>query len=229
MPKGKQYPGYPLPMSTDMVQAYRDGFKNQMRRMKGLEHINEDPEAWKVIRPLRHYEPVIDGGIQEFPGVTPNSYLALKNPAGIQDMGYMVLSCPFGVPGDELWVREACCLDEKLGWVYRADVAEDEVQPKWKPSMHAPYEATRFKPKILHVRPERLQSITKADAILEGIRAVTPGEETFYWDYVLNRWQLDALHSFKTLWISIYGELMWEKNPWVWRILISPAVSLQKQ
>jgi hypothetical protein len=138
--------------------------------------------------------------------------------------------CPYGAPGDRLWVREAWCLEmDDQGHtgrtLYRADggvvVKFDEsgfaVQTKsgndaspWKPSIHLPRARARLPLEVVSVRVERLQAITEADAKAEGV-APTAGLD------------FTARHAFATLWDSIHGspkkgapDFSWAASPWVW-------------
>lgn len=130
--------------------------------------------------------------------------------------------CPYGQPGDRLWVRETWtnAWDElKNQWSdperyhYRADGIEvahvDGMERSpWIPSIHMPRRACRLVLEITAVRVERLQAITEADAIAEGAPGrVEPSEL---------RWQHYVPHSrgFIELWNSTGGD--WDSNPWVW-------------
>lgn len=146
-------------------------------------------------------------------------------------------SCPYGRPGDRLWVREtwACsgnedghpitsegtlCEIEKAERFYRADAIGIEYgcltfpdgsrfSGGWRPSIYMPRWASRITLEIVGVRVERLQEIKREDAIKEG---------------VLNN-RNDGLEygtgpewAFRELWNSINGSGSWSANPWVWVI-----------
>jgi len=91
------------------------------------------------------------------------------------------LACPFGVPGDRLWVRETW---QRIGGVegtpehtvYRAnggdfsDYSTEDGDPfRWRPSIHMPRAASRITLEITDVRVERLQAISEEDARAEGV------------------------------------------------------------
>lgn len=127
-------------------------------------------------------------------------------------------ACPYGQPGDRLWVRETwrkldcpqhdegqppgtLCLCNQVQ--YRADGDSDG---KWRPSIFMPRWASRVTLEITGVRIERLQEISEADAIAEGVEARGPNHV------------VGARYRFGQLWNPInakrgYG---WEANPWVW-------------
>lgn len=106
--------------------------------------------------------------------------------------------CPYGQPGDRLWVREAFQADPPIdstwastAWhgcpehaqlseiperyrlpkhcIYRADWTGGELA-RWRPSIHMPRWASRITLEITEVRVQRLQEISEADAIAEGCR-----------------------------------------------------------
>ncbi|VVN70895.1 hypothetical protein PS718_00420 [Pseudomonas fluorescens] len=99
--------------------------------------------------------------------------------------------CPFGKPGDRLWVRETwyCDHSEVMRGPYLKpddlDVSEarddgtlvyaadgltpyEADQPVWKPSIHMPRWACRILLEITDVRVERLQDISEEQAQAEG-------------------------------------------------------------
>lgn len=157
-----------------------------------------------------------------------------------------VAACPYGRPGDRLWVRETWAMRDdtepgtehaKRYLGYKADGGGfDPHDPmnwhswsRWRPSIHMPRWASRLLLDVREVRVERVQDITEADAIAEGIKqAFCPHCGYTYLDC-----QIQADHrlcghdtpestrdAFAKLWDSInakrgYG---WESNPWVWVI-----------
>ena len=111
-----------------------------------------------------------------------------------------LLLCPFGQPGDRLWVRETWRLADpdgddavsedvhgpyapfvggngsrKIRWrvIYRA--TSPESHPKygkalWTPSIHMPRWASRITLEITDINAERVQDITEDDARAEGVK-----------------------------------------------------------
>ena len=81
--------------------------------------------------------------------------------------------CPYGRPGDHLWVREMFCADDghysgPVGYLYRADFEKDLDVKIWTPSIHMPRAASRITLEVTGIRVERLQNISREDAIAEG-------------------------------------------------------------
>lgn len=130
------------------------------------------------------------------------------------------MKCPYGVPGDRLWVRETFLDDgetkDRPQWIYRAD---NENYPRhegqnWKPSIFMPRAASRILLEVTDVRVERLQDITEEDARAEGVE---PDVDAGYWKgYIFPGVYDSAKKSFASLWQSINGLGSWDQNPWVW-------------
>lgn len=134
--------------------------------------------------------------------------------------------CPFGKPGDRLWVRETLRkYPERNGWGYDADksllvLTEQSAHEgiAWAHhqerdvcvSIHMPRWASRITLEIVGVRVERLQSISEEDARAEDAEAVNitdPGDTAETYSHLV---------GFRRLWTSIHGPGSWEANPWVW-------------
>lgn len=112
--------------------------------------------------------------------------------------------CPFGVPGDQLWVRERFAVAENGSVVYAADPVKGRSRLTWQQSRYLPREASRMTLRVLSTRPQRLQEISEADARAEGYDAA---KET-----------LSPIDWFARLWdrLSVTESLRWAANPWLW-------------
>ncbi len=113
-------------------------------------------------------------------------------------------------------IEECCCRAETKA---RRSVDADCLACagfKWRPSIFMPRRASRITLEVTGVRVERLQSISDADAIAEGIEVVT-GDYAFrnYWG---GDPLVDPVTSYRSLWDTINGVNAWEANPWVWAI-----------
>ncbi|WP_296230477.1 hypothetical protein [Pseudomonas sp. UBA4617] len=134
--------------------------------------------------------------------------------------------CPYGKPGDRLWVREAWLADSQLDSISPRDLSQGEPimypadgsvrqtgcamvsQGRGRPSIHMPRWASRILLEITAVRVERLQDISEDQAEAEGVgflRQIPDADET-----------LTAAQLFECLWSSINGDESWSGNPWVW-------------
>lgn len=144
----------------------------------------------RVVKDLRWYEP-------------PVKVAHIGNKVGTPEA-----LCPYGQPGDRLWVKETWSTTEQAGdhvadahVVYRATDPDWETMDgwKWRPSIYMPRWASRITLEIVSVRIERLKEISESDSIAEGCPS----------------------GCFSELWQSINGDTpgkRWADNPWVWVI-----------
>lgn len=185
----------PILFSGAMVRAILEGRKTVTRRVvKGL-----DPERLGETMTRAQWRQV-NRELPESFGIT---YL-----------------CPYGKPGDRLWVRETwarvgntdpgylvyratypACLPPGLERV-PADIRDAGY--RWRPSIHMPRAASRILLEITAVRVERLHGISRGDAMAEGcpFPNMAAGPDPRQW--------------FAELWQEINGADSWAANPWVW-------------
>lgn len=206
----------PIIFKSEMVRAILNGTKTQTRRVikpqpsqdrtlygqsEGVDWKDRDVEIG--IRKLRHRHNWTPSEIAE--------------------------RCPYGQPGDRLWVRETfshygngCVgLEPVVAHVkYKADgVSMDRgswpdfdaaIQRSWwntgrfvwTPSIHMPRWASRINLEITGIRVEPVQEIGSGDAITEGVvpfDGVASHDEAEGWDPINEK--------------RGYG---WAENPWVW-------------
>lgn len=140
--------------------------------------------------------------------------------------------------GDHIWVRETWSADFANHYPYepvwyRADddrassierlhtgergiyspESKTFVEFRWHPSIHMPRWASRITLEIIALSFEPLQSITRNDAIAEGIESVGGGR---YWrNYTGTVPFACPIDSYRSLWTSIHGADSWTSNPWV--------------
>ena len=129
--------------------------------------------------------------------------------------GDVHVDCPYGAPGDRLWVRETFAPMEPImsppemqgGVLYRASWSYENTEPIWKPSIFMPRRASRITLEIAGVRVERLREISLGDAMGEGcpFPNMADGDDPRQW--------------FADLWKSINGADTWDANPWVWVVM----------
>ena len=200
----------PILFSAPMVRAILEGRKSQTRRI-----IKPQPDAVLDGEPYWHI-----GGYRTRVGA--------KNP----------FFCPYGQPGDRLWVRETCRAEELPsgldGVRYLADDCfipienTEAASDAWLslaaygqrlsghhkcrkvPAIHMPRWASRITLEITGIRMERLQDISESDAMAEG------------WARRDDLTSDDEVHReaarewFMDIWESINGPGSWCANPWVW-------------
>lgn len=186
----------PILFSGPMVRALLNGSKTQTRRV-----VKGQAPEW-----LR-------------PGMFTPEYVA--------DPGNSL--CPYGAPGDRLWVRETWGLSayfDDTDWLSESIVGQSQdltaswrlryaadyegptsrgEYPHWRPSIHMPRWVSRLTLEVTEVRIERVQDISEAEAIAEGVIPSASCESV--------RAHVDA---FEELWCDINGAESWSANPWVW-------------
>lgn len=220
----------PILFSGPMVQAILDGRKTQTRRIvKPQPVLVNGGRTWDWPKPSP-YKPHRERGISAASWAN-----GLKDPAGL--LNHL---CPFGAPGERLWVRERFsgpwCFEAASGraaippakWARTSDIwywadgnppSGDWTKPR--PSIHMPRHASRLTLEIVSVRVERLQEISEEDARAEGIidgGCTNCGESE---PCGCPDPSPDARDAFVRLWDSLNGKrdgCSWADNPWVWVI-----------
>ena len=190
----------PILFSAPMVRAILAGTKVQTRRV------------------LKHCKCKITG-----------AELAACEIAGEVNAGDYT-NCPYGQPGNRLWVRETWmdlqgtgierATGDLVRYAYAAatppgshgDERRKDYGLKWRPSIHMPRAASRITLEITGVRVERLQDIGAKDAIAEGVRVHEDHHGkprgSIY----------SPVQAYRNLWESINGTGSWDANPWVWAV-----------
>lgn len=176
---------HPILFSGPMVRAILEGRKTQTRRV-----------------------------------VKPQTRINLfENGQALTDHGWLPeLDNPYGDIGTRLWVRETFNHEQGCPIHYRADYLDDphgpdgEKSPEgkyrtWKPSIFMRRNESRLNLEITGVRVERLQEISRGDAMSEGcpFQNMATGPDPRKW--------------FSKLWEEINGKKHpWESNPFCWVI-----------
>jgi hypothetical protein len=196
----------PILFSTPMVQAISDLRKNQTRRTRGLEKLNDYYFQSLVLHSSGKYTFCPNGNYNP----SPSDIVEVK--------------CPYGEVGDILWVRETY-KHECGAYRYKASpnvfMKTQNIGPSitfpWKPSIQMPKSAARIFLQITDISVERLNDISEEDSKLEGIKEVPVYSLTYWTDYMnIEDGLASTKSSFKSLWESINGSGSWDSNPWVW-------------
>lgn len=208
----------PIIFSAPMVRALLDGRKTQTRRV-----LKPQPD-----------EPKWDG-TSTVPGEYPID-------------GWRWKSLPYA-PGDRLWVREACSYPQYwidhpneayIGHVFYEASKDAPAPSPWlrapdpdhcrkRPSIHMPRWASRLTLTVTDVRVQRVQEISEADAVAEGVTRCTWAEEMagdgrIEWhvpfetpgEYPgITNAHPSPRGAFWELWNSLHGPEAWAVNPWV--------------
>lgn len=146
--------------------------------------------------------------------------------------------CPYGSPGDRLWVRETFAkIDgQTQPWIetdYRATYTHGDrmgdalgIKKRWTPGIHMPRAASRITLAVESVRVERLQDITHADAEAEGI-AYSERFGGYCIEMAEHFNSHDPRESYWSLWEAINGAGSVEANPWVWVVAFKRCQDLK--
>lgn len=207
----------PIMFSGPMVRALLEGRKTQTRRIVKLAKDMHVRDLGGYHWPMR---------------AVPGHWSAATS-----------IACPYGKRGDLLWVRETF-----IGWydntkpgrpfshvaAFAADGYELEPGERWTPCIHMPRLASRLTLRLTDVRVQRLQEISKDDAIAEGAKQ---------WDVLegtsarLPRWSMEpqtseqcCMHGPQMAFANYINKLhggenwnlkpsnLWAENPWVWAL-----------
>jgi len=145
------------------------------------------------------------------------------------DEGSVYYECPYGIPGDRLWVRETWATHNILDGKPPREASEDApvwykaggqvknsrpyirtTRGSWRPSIHMPRWMSRITLEVTSVHVERIRDIGRepADALAEGIQL--RGDSTAA--------PFNAVSDFAALWDRINERrgFGWKVNPWVW-------------
>ena len=213
----------PIIFNGDMVRAILRGDKTQTRRCVKPQPLEESNECCQVLTDTTHWIFCESDGEDSWR--TTDEF-----------------KCPYGNVGDELWVRESFDIESFGAGVaqirYEADNARgdnrgvsDRKLPDrlgGVPSIHMPRHCSRIQLRITDVRVERVQDITAADCLAEGIAGLDAYrtnilEQSAEW--TKERIERMTIVQFKNLWDSINGkpradgvDISWNANPYCWCI-----------
>lgn len=238
----------PILFSGPMVRAVLNGAKTQTRRVvKGVpswEHYGRDIMDWGL-------SGIHQGDFGELAG-TDRWFLDVQT--DVDDNSRREIRCPYGAPGDRLWVRETWGMnhyayersaipktrpanleDRYLAYAATEDDCEIQQELRWRPSIHMPRWMSRLTLEVTEVRVERLQDISEADSLAEGIIRENVILDAHYHGGVHTEVTGDrhwpsadtpedhqghefASDAYAELWGAINGPGSWAANPFVWAI-----------
>jgi len=154
-------------------------------------------------------------------------------------------SCPYGIPGDRLWVKETWGMEllwgtsgegsisrgyeiryragGECGFTYEGPDSEidpflryyDTQKGNWRPSIYMPHWASRILLEIVHIRVERLQNLSETDALAEGVDPELCDHARRSCEEI-GCYGNTAKAAYHGLWDQIHGQDSWATNPWVW-------------
>jgi len=215
----------PILFSAPMVRAILEGRKTVTRRV-----VKPQPPA---------RNDMINAAYCGHPNLwLPNGSIGADTPREWK--------CPYGQPGDRLWVRETWavqrhepCLPHERDYQdlispvvrYRADGSTRRIQgdrstgvgvyhgavEKTRVSIHMPRWASRITLEVTGVRVERLQDISTEQAVAEGMHTFPhKGGTAYAWSADDKHGHASATGAMRWIWDQINGEGAWHANPWVW-------------
>ncbi len=189
----------PILFAGQMVRAILEGWKTQTRRVVKYTPVCGEPSEWCAAAQA-------------------------QEPGWLHIVGDYRRFCPYGIPGDRLWVRETWAeggrsmqlpcgefiwsSHRKARYAATDDSIRDgDPSCSWRvrPSIHMPRWASRLTLEVVSVRVERLNGISRGDAMSEGcpFPNMAKGPDPRDW--------------FRELWDSINAaKHPWSSNPWVW-------------
>lgn len=174
----------------------------------------------RTSRPLKP-QPVLANGVWTWKGT------AWDEAGAILSERFPVDLCPYGGPGDLLYVKETWARIE-FGFqpeiVYRADEPNLAMAKNafngWKSSMFMPKAVARVWLEITGVRVQRIQEISPRDIIEEGIRQR------------VDLHPRDAMYVEKKAFVQLWDTINEKKgfafhtNPWVWVISFNRELAM---
>ena len=186
--------------SREMNLAARDGKKTITRRIKGLQEINKTPDAW-------HFQGL--NGNDDFLFYNTHARAAGHEPPDCMK----VVKCPYSKVGDRLYIRETYAIKDtnesqtRPACWYAADFqhptrAAKSMKFKWIGGIYMPKRAARTFLEIVGIRVERVQQISGAEAILEGVLHNIDFDFLAGYEHT----KTEALSRFQKLWKELNGE-----------------------
>lgn len=231
----------PIIFSAPMVRALLDGRKTQTRRILKLPPVPEHLGEWQV-------STIGGAGVTDSRGKpVPEQPCAWHSRTGATVVPRYQAGDRLHVRESWRVSPEACegwHPDIMQGWIdYQAGGSLEVVAPsmdavekaaflttesrdwdfiphRYRPSIHMPRWASRLTLIVEDIRVERLNHLTEADAVAEGIESYGYGSIWGWIDYTetnpnMTRCLADPRASFETLWQSLHGDEAWEANPFV--------------
>jgi len=251
---------------SESVKAILDGSKTVTRRVlrdadSRLEFgCSDDSEGHGVVN---HLPEALHGSKCESPcDYACGAIFFDDHGNATEDDSRPTMRTPFGGIGSRLYVKESWRTREREdgtdGVVFKADNTFHPIDDNrasadawvaahangkhgdaWRPSMYMPRWASRIELEVTSVRVERLQSITQADVIAEGVKipvapSDTPGK---VWpmicvsgkfpscEYMPERASRDEPYAESDYYVAAYASLWdtinhkrapWASNPWIW-------------
>ena len=175
----------PIIFSAPMVRALLDGSKTQTRRVLDNKRavMRDRSDALDCVRVHIGYRLWVR---ENWQGLTFGDYLPTNS--RVCDLRYAAT--------DAL-----------------ADAHRDVRGYPWRPSIHMPRWASRLTLTVTDVRVQRLQEISAADSLAEGVQCHTC--KAMGQSACNRRGCFASIDAFRAIWDHINGPGAWAENPWV--------------
>lgn len=225
----------PILFGAPMVRAILDGRKSQTRRIAPIVDLNIKSHDGGLVSWGIKFSRAVKGVLGRYSG----------GRFSVEQTRQIIASQfnPYGHPGDRLYVKETffawghweqrrdawhfsdMTIDSGKEYRYAATHVGDNgprqrgsVTPQWwkRPAIFMPMAASRILLEITGVRVERLNDISEADAISEGLYQDRAGRWTTWSATEQSREHLNPIEAYRELWEQINGNKSWSANPWVW-------------
>lgn len=197
----------PILFSAPMVRALLAGTKTQTRRVV------------KPKMPLEQHAAIRPNGTEFLVEYWPKQERTMGNFGRCER-----IVCPYGQPGDRLWVRESWARTTVLGrplTVYREGDNTTDYGGPWKPGIHMFRRDSRITLEVTGVRVERLQDIAEADAKAEGAPSIKYNKAYSIPFRMMagGAFPMEShIYGYQNVWVDVHGGNAdsWHSNPWVW-------------
>ncbi len=233
----------PILFSGEMVRAILDGRKTQTRRVaKGHRGYSLAASEW--VERNDGYACGLKGEWWAFKRELNQKHRFFGQRLACNTIAVDTVYCPYGQPGDRLWVKEsfAACvtgIDDLCIWyaddscfalsAANGDVpdgglstyfrmvdrsAKNDGRSIKQSSRFMPRWASRLTLEIVSVRVERVQEISEADAKAEGMTRAGRCQ------HCQSKQIAPYVCEYRELWDSLNAKrgFGWDVNPWVWVI-----------
>lgn len=212
LPSGALITELPILFQTEMVQAILADRKSQTRRDRNLDHVNDREYLKTITRIEMGYSDTGEYGLLIYRNGDQYNHTFIKS--------------PFGKPGDLLYAKETWATIGANSVCFKAGMRTglftDRMRSAYKSSLHLRKADSRIWLMNEDIRVERLQDISEADAIAEGIMEFESQNSGWsgpmYGLPTSKIYGVNVYIAFYNLWVSINGQGSWNANPYIWVI-----------
>lgn len=205
-------------LKADEVTAIIGGKKTQLRRVLKTQPVWKESNNLMVSSGWAYQDPKNKFSLNSYPSEYQDRFIS-----DLQDQ----LKSPYGKVGDRLWAREAWSTHAEFDGIAAKNLTTRSFHywadgacktGKERPSIHMPRWASRLLLEVTAIRIERLNDISKADAIKQGGPQGHPSIDKVSRGLGYSDW---TRSWFAQTWDWVNKIHTWASNPWVWVIEFS--------